>query len=217
MLIAAALVAAVAVGAVSAAALLLGRDGDGDGVRTVPPSSVSPDGSDDSVSRPTATSTVTRTPDTGRPSTPEAPKNYRIAKDTRGFALAVPKGYVRETDGPRTYYSSPGGVVRIGIDEGASEPGGPLAAQRRSDAAGPRDLRGYRDGEVTETTRNGRPAALWQYTWDGSGADGGARHTFDLCWEENGRMYHVWVSAPVDRTREARRYFDTAVDTFVRR
>ncbi|MFH8795453.1 hypothetical protein [Streptomyces sp. NPDC017941] len=217
MLIAAALVAAVAVGAVSAAVLLLGRDGDGGGVRTVPPSSVGPDAPDDSAPRPTATSTVTRTPDTVRPSTPEAPENYRIAKDPRGFALAVPKGYVRETDGPRTYYSSPGGVVRIGIDKDTPRAGTPLAAQRRSHAAGPRDLRGYRDGEVTGTTRNGRPAALWQYTWDGSGADGGARHTFDLCWEENGRMYHVWVSSPVGRAGEARRYFDTAVDTFVRR
>ena len=30
-------------------------------------------------------------------------------------------------------------------------------------------------------------------------------------------MYDVWVSAPVGKAREARRYFDMAVDTFVRR
>ncbi|GGR71844.1 hypothetical protein GCM10010252_07870 [Streptomyces aureoverticillatus] len=218
MLIAAALVAAVAGGAVSAAALLLGQDGDGDGGRTASPSSASRDTPTESGDpRPTATSTVTKTPDTARPSTPEAPKGYRIAKDPRGFALAVPKGYDRETDGPRTFYTSPGGTFRIGIKESAAEPGGPLAAQRRADAAGPRNNPGYRDAEVTETTRNGRPAALWQFTWDGFSTDEGPRHTFDLCWQEGGRMYDVWVSSPVGLTREARRYFDTAVDTFVRR
>ena len=37
------------------------------------------------------------------------------------------------------------------------------------------------------------------------------------CWEEGGRMYDVWVSAPVGKVREAREYFDVAVDTFVTR
>ncbi|MFD5702174.1 serine/threonine-protein kinase [Streptomyces lasiicapitis] len=218
MLIAAALVAAVAGGAVSAAALLLGQDGDGDGGRTSSPSSASPDTPTDSGGpRPTATSTVTKTPDTTRPSTPAAPKGYRLAKDPRGFALAVPKGYDRKAEGPRTFYVSPGGTFRIGIKESAAEPGGPLAAQRRADARGPRNNPGYRDADITETTRNGRPAALWQFTWDGFGTDEGPRHTFDLCWQEGGRMYDVWVSSPVGLTREARRYFDAAVDTFVRR
>lgn len=220
MVISAALVAAVAGGAVSVAALLFGPGGEGDGTRTVPPSSASPDTPDDpGAPRPTATSTVTRTPDTVRPSTPEAPKSYRVVKDPRGFTLAVPESYVRETDGPRTYYTSPGRVFRIGITEGATVPGGPVAAQRRAAALGPRLHPGYRDAEVTETTRSGRPAALWQFTWDGTGpgAEAGARHTFDLCWEGNGRTYHVWVTSPASRTKEARRYFDTAVDTFVRR
>ena len=30
-------------------------------------------------------------------------------------------------------------------------------------------------------------------------------------------MYDVWVSAPVGRAREAKGYFDVAVDTFMRR
>ncbi|WJV46733.1 serine/threonine-protein kinase [Streptomyces flavofungini] len=221
MLIAAALVAAVAGGAVSAATLLLGQDGDGDGGRTSPPSSASPDTPTDSGGpRPTATSTVTKTPDTvspAVPSTPAAPVGYRLAKDPRGFALAVPKGYTRRTEGPRTLYLSPGGAVRIGIVAADPVAGGPLAAQRRADAEGPRDHPGYRDADVTATTRNGRPAALWQYTRDGSGGEAGARRVYDLCWQEDGRRYDVWVSAPAGQAREGRRHFDTAVDTFVRR
>ncbi|WP_282796251.1 serine/threonine protein kinase [Streptomyces sp. CC224B] len=217
VLVAAALVAAVAVGAVSAAALLLGRDGDG-GARN-PPSSASQNGTgpDTGAPRPTATSTVTKTPDSPRPSTPDPPGGYRLAKDPRGFALAVPEGYRRTAEGPSVFYSSPDGGLRIGIKSAEPVPGGPLAAQRRAHAQGPALTPGYRDGQVTETTRNGRPAALWQFTWDASEGADGARRTFDLCWVEGGRMYDVWMSAPLAEAPGARRHFDTAVDTFVRR
>ncbi|MWA13037.1 serine/threonine-protein kinase [Streptomyces sp. BA2] len=217
MLIAAALVAAVA-GAGVSAALLMGRDGDGDrgeptttATQSAPTKTVSPSPS------PTPTVTVTRGSRTPKPSTPEAPEGYRVTKDRRGFTLAVPHGFTREVDGPRVFYKSAGGTFRIGIKESAPEPGGPLAVQRRSDAKGPENNPGYRDGEVTETSHNGRPAALWQFSWDGFTAAEGDRHTYDLCWEEGGRMYDVWVSAPIDKAEEGRRYFDTAVDSFVRR
>lgn len=219
MLIAAALVAAVAGAGVSAAALLMGRDGDGGGgTPSTPASQSSQTARTQSASpSPTPTVTVTRGSRTPKPSTPEAPDGYRVAKDPRGFTLAVPDGFRREVDGPRTFYLSPGETFRIGIKESAPEPGGPLAVQRRSDAKGPENNPGYRDGEVTETSHNGRPAALWQFSWDGFTEAEGARHTYDLCWEEGGRMYDVWVSAPVGKTKEGRRYFDTAVDSFVRR
>ncbi|MEU6825337.1 serine/threonine-protein kinase [Streptomyces atriruber] len=206
-MIAAALVAALA-GAGVSAALLLSRDGDG-GTPAPPSSATSSHGS------PTPTVTVTsRTP---TPSSPEAPQGYRIAKDPKGFALAVPEGFRRQVDGPRVSYDSPDGTYRIGIEEEAAEPGGPLAAQRRADAKGPQDHPGYRDGRVTETTRNGRPAALREFSRDGLGQERGDRRTFDLCWEESGRMLDVWVSGPVGEASQARRYFDAAVDTFVRR
>ncbi|WP_051819506.1 serine/threonine-protein kinase [Streptomyces sp. NRRL S-920] len=215
MLIAAALVAAVAGAGVSATALLLGRDGGGD----TPPNSASPS---TTVSRATPTVTVTQgtrtpRPSTPGPSTPQPPEGYRLAKDPEGFTIAVPKGYTRETDGPRIFYVSPSDTYRIGIKETDPEPGGPLAAQRRADTEGPRNNPGYRNGEVTETTRNGRPAALWEFTWDGPSKSRGERHTYDLCWEEGGRMYEVWVSGPAEQAEQTRKYFDTAVDTFVRR
>ncbi|MFF1694351.1 protein kinase [Streptomyces sp. NPDC058257] len=220
MLIAAALVAAVA-GAGVSAVLLLSRDGGrGGGTPSTPASQSSQTGqtpTGSSSPSPTPTVTVTRGSRTPKPSTPEAPDGYRVTPDRRGFTLAVPDGFTREVDGPRVFYKSPGGTFRIGIKSSATEPGGPLAVQRRSDEKGPKNNPGYRDGEVTETSHNGRPAALWQFSWDGFTAAEGDRHTFDLCWEEGGRMYDVWVSAPVGRTKEARRYFDTAVDSFVRR
>ncbi|MER5179573.1 serine/threonine-protein kinase [Streptomyces sp. NPDC002896] len=211
-ILAAAVLVLVVAGAGVSATLLLGRDGEGEGA---PGTSVpSPTGSPD---RPTPTVTVTRqqTETTTATPVPAAPAGYRIAKDPKGFSLAVPDGFTRKPQGSRVFYMSPGGTFRIGIKVADPEEGGPLEVMRRSDADGPENNPGYRDGEVIATAHNGRPAALWQFTWDGFTEAEGARHTYDLCWEEGGRMYDVWVSAPVGRSDQAKRYFDTAVDSFV--
>lgn len=86
---------------------------------------------------------------------------------------------------------------------------------QRAAAKGSDTNPGYHDGRVTSTTRHGHPAALWEFTWNGFSTAEGPRHTYDLCWEEGGQMYDVWVSAPVGKVREAKEYFDVATDTFV--
>ncbi|MFH8934450.1 serine/threonine-protein kinase [Streptomyces griseosporeus] len=228
VLVSALLVAAMAGAGVSGAALLMNEHGDGGGT----PASSSPHGRDSrpagtsppagqgpGTHAPTPTVTVTRTPSAaggassdGRPT---APSGYRLAQDPAGFSLAVPDGFTRRPEGERVFYLSPGETFRLGIRVAAPEPGGPLGVMGRAAAKGPDTNPGYRDGRVSGTTHGGRPAALWEFTWDGFSAAEGARHTYDLCWEENGRMYDVWVSAPVGKVREAREFFDVAVDTFV--
>ncbi|WP_328494471.1 serine/threonine protein kinase [Streptomyces sp. NBC_00414] len=209
VLIAAALVAAMAVAGVSAAALLMG---DGDNGPSPPAGSVS---SSRTATGPTPSPTVTGsrpTASAGR----TVPTGYRLARDPAGFSLAVPVGFTREAQGGRVHYTSAGKTFRIGVKGSEPEPGGPLAVMERAAADGPDTYPGYRDGRVTETTRSGRPAALWEFTWDGFSEAEGARHIYELCWEEGGRMYDVLVSAPVGQAREAREYFDVAVDTFAR-
>ncbi|GGY91969.1 hypothetical protein GCM10010300_40220 [Streptomyces olivaceoviridis] len=234
LLVAALLVAALAGAGVSAAALLLHGNGDGGGgtpggtatspsTRTgtggtaVPPSPTGTGRGGTAVSpSPTGTGpapapTPSPTPSAGSRT---APSGYRTARDPAGFSLAVPEGFTRSPEGPRVFYLSPGGTFRLGIRVGGSQPGGPEAAMSRSAADGPSTNPGYHDGRVIRTTHQGHPAALWEFTWDGFSAAEGPRHTYDLCWEENGRLYDVWVSAPVGQVREAREYFDVAVDTF---
>ncbi|MFG2981550.1 serine/threonine-protein kinase [Streptomyces sp. NPDC048258] len=143
------------------------------------------------------------------------PPGYRTVTDAQGFALAVPNGFQRSTDDQRVFYVSGDGAIRIGIKVKPSTAGGPLATMRLSDANGPDTNPGFRDNSVVPTTHNGLPAALWEFTWDGFTRAEGARHTFDLCWDENGRLYDVWVSAPVSRLAEARSHFDAALDSFV--
>ncbi|MEU2710960.1 protein kinase [Streptomyces sp. NPDC007205] len=226
VLIAALLVAALAGAGVSAAALLLHRGGGGgggshggtvtspaSGTGTRPASSpASSPASGTAVPAPTAT----RPTPTGPASTGSrtAPSGFRTARDPAGFSLAVPQDFTRSPQGERVFYLSPGQTFRLGVKATGPQPGGPQGVMERSAAKGPAANPGYRDGRITPTTHNGHPAALWEFTWDGFSAAEGPRHTYDLCWEEAGRMYDVWVSAPVGKVREAREYFDVAVDTF---
>ncbi|MFJ4929309.1 serine/threonine-protein kinase [Streptomyces sp. NPDC088736] len=233
-LLVAALAAALVGAGVSAAALLAhdGRDGGGgstgSGTPSLSTSASAAPGASASASapatgrstgqasagapHPTVTVTRERTPPPSGRSAP--PSGYRTVRDPDGYALAVPDGFTREPQGERIFYMSPGQTFRIGIKVSDPVPGGPLAVMRDADADGPSTNPGYRDGTVTSTTHAGHPAALWEFSWKGFTEAEGPRHTYDLCWEEGGRMYDVWVSAPVGRTAEAKRYFDVAVGTF---
>ncbi len=234
LLVAALLVAALAGAGVSAATLLLHGNGDGGGgtpggTATSPATRTGTGGTAVSPS-PTGTgpggTAVPPSPTGTRPAPPRtpsptpsadsrtAPSGYRTARDPAGFLLAVPEDFTRSPQGRRVFYLSPGETFRLGVRIGGSQPGGPEAAMNRSAADGPSTNPGYHDGRVIRTTHHGHPAALWEFTWDGFSAAEGPRHTYDLCWEENGRLYDVWVSAPVGKVREAREYFDVAVDTF---
>jgi serine/threonine protein kinase len=228
VLVAALLVAAMAGAGVSAAALLMNRDDEagrtpaGSGARTSvsatpSPSPSAPSAGPGSGPRAGSSSGSSPTPHSSPSSAatrPSAPSGYRVADDPGGFSLAVPEGFTRSPQGERVFYLSPGETFRLGVKVAAPDAGGPLAVMKRSAAKGPDTNPGYHDGQVTSTEHDGHPAALWQFTWDGFSAAEGPRHTYDLCWDEGGRMYDVWVSAPVGKVREAKEYFDVAVDTF---
>ncbi|WP_328480182.1 serine/threonine protein kinase [Streptomyces sp. NBC_00377] len=232
VLVAALLVAAMAGAGVSAAALLMKGDGDGGRTPTSSAPGASASGSASHAPTSAGSSSATRSPSGSltssrpagsssaspasddRPGTPTAPSGYRTAQDPAGFALAVPEDFTRVPQGERVFYMSPGQVFRLGVKIAVPEAGGPLGVMERAAAKGADTNPGYHDGRVTRTSHGGRPAALWEFTWNGFSAAEGPRHTYDLCWEENGLLYDVWVSAPVGKVREAREYFDVAVDTF---
>ncbi|MFJ7901137.1 protein kinase [Streptomyces sp. NPDC096198] len=218
--VAAALVAAMAGAGVSAAALLM-RHGDG-GVApatTAPPHPSAGSGTPGPStpgSRPGPTVTVTRTAPSAPPAGRTAPAGYRTVRDPQGFSLAVPADFTRSPQGERIFYLSPDPdqTFRLGIRLADPDPGGPLAVLRRSAAEGPSTNPGYRDGTVTGTSHRGHPAALWEFSRRGFTTAEGPRHTYDLCWQEGGRLYEVWLSAPVGKVAKAKEYFDVAVGTF---
>ncbi|MEV5952840.1 protein kinase [Streptomyces sp. NPDC051987] len=225
VLVAALLVAAMAGAGVSAATLLFHGGGSGSapgpgGTTAVSashqsPSSVTGSPSSATTASPSATgSPSSATPPPATAPSRTAPSGYRLARDPAGFALAVPEGFTRDPQGERVFYMSPGQTFRLGIKVSEPQPDGPGGVMRRAAAEGPSTNPGYHDGRVTDTTHAGHPAAFWEFTWKGFSATEGPRHTYDLCWEEGGQLYDVWVSAPVGKVREAREYFDVAVDTF---
>ncbi|MFC9608383.1 protein kinase [Streptomyces niveus] len=145
-----------------------------------------------------------------------APKGYRTVSDPAGFTMAAPTGFVRSNEPPRVFYNSPDNAFRIGVHPQPLDPNGPVAVMRAAHESGPSDYPGYRNGSVRETTHNGFPAAVWEFTWDGGAGDGGPRHTYDLSWDEGGRMYDLWVSAPAGRAAEGERHFVEAHRSFAR-
>ncbi|MET9799370.1 serine/threonine-protein kinase [Streptomyces sp. NPDC006368] len=224
--VAAAVVAAALAGAGAAGMLLLHDDpGEGGGSGPPPVTTVTAtpqDGPSPTPAGPTPTGPAPsgHGPTRPAPSAPApaqsapVPAGYRAVSDPGGFSLIVPAGYVRSSDDKRVYYMSPDRAFRIGIRVRQPVDGGPLAAMRRADADGPGSTPGYRDAKVTPTTHNGLPAALREFTWDGFPGGPGPRRSYDICWDEGGRMYNVWVSAPVPRLDELKRHFDTVLDSF---
>ncbi|AJF69700.1 hypothetical protein SVTN_12055 [Streptomyces vietnamensis] len=138
----------------------------------------------------------------------------REVTDASGFALLVPVGATRSSDGVRVFYTSSDGAVRVGVRIRPIPPGGAIGVMRTSDENGPQSNPGYRDALVQETTHRGLPAARWEFTWNGFTGAEGPRHTIDVCWEKGGTLYDVWVSAPVDRSEEGRIRFDDALESF---
>lgn len=145
-----------------------------------------------------------------------APTGYRTVSDPTGFRMVTPTGFVRSAEPPRVYYNSADNAFRIGVHPQPLDPEGPLAVMRQAHKDGPSDYPGYRNGSVREATHNGRPASVWEFTWDGGSGDGGPRRTYDLSWNEGGKMYDLWVSAPAGRAAAGERHFVQAHRSFTR-
>ncbi|MEU4208478.1 serine/threonine-protein kinase [Streptomyces sp. NPDC026206] len=192
-----------------AAALLMDRDQGAASANGKAAHSAGPPGAPSAAEPPPASASVT------------APAGYHAVQDPAGFALAVPDGFTRSFEPPRVFYYSPGKEFRIGVLIQDVQDGGPIVAMRSSAALAPDRYPGYRDGKVERTTHKGRRAASWEFVWDGfegqeNKGPAGARHTYDLAWDEGDKMYDVWVSSPADKAAEGHRHFRTALSTFVR-
>ena len=215
VLTAAAVIAVIAGGT---AALVVGRGEGGSGrAASAPPATVTT--APRTTAAPTAPTAMTpSTAATPAVSTvPPLPSGFHTVEDPRGFSVALPGPYERQLLAPRVYYWLAGHTFRFGEREQQPDPRGAYAVMNDQNVAAAKPgsvYPGYHDGVVTPMTMHGQDAALWEFTYDGFGDGKGARRTLDLCWTENGRMYDIWLSAPVARTEAARTMFGTIRDTF---
>ncbi|MEV0117218.1 protein kinase [Streptomyces sp. NPDC050844] len=171
---------------------------------------IDPKPSADGTAKPTPAGTKTPS----KPAEDPAPAGYQTVDDPTGFSMATPTGFLRSNEPPRVFYNSADNAFRIGVHPQPLDPDGPVAVMRQAHKDGPSDYPGYRDGSVRETTHNGHPAAVWEFTWDGGAGDGGPRRTYDLSWDEGGKMYDLWVSAPAGRAAAGERHFVEAHQSF---
>ncbi|MBY8880397.1 serine/threonine-protein kinase [Actinacidiphila acidipaludis] len=205
--------ALIAVIAGATAALVVGRDGGSGHAAAAPPSTAGTAAT--TPTTPAGTATPRTTP--AASASPALPSGFHLVRDARGFSVALPRPYERQLAAPRVYYWLAGHTFRFGERTQRPDPRGAYAVMNDQNvaAAEPGSVYpGYRDGVITPTTMHGQEAALWEFTYDGFGDGSGARRTLDLCWTENGRMYDIWLSAPVTKTEAARTMFDTVRDTF---
>ncbi|MEE4544776.1 serine/threonine-protein kinase [Streptomyces sp. V4-01] len=156
-------------------------------------------------------------PPPGAPGTPPLPQGYRLFRDPAHFALVLPEGYVPDAAAARSYRSPDATAarrLRLAEQDRPAAAQSAYAALRARGQHGPATYPGYRGGSVTATVQHGKQAALWEFTYDGSGRDAGTRLIQEVLWSENGRTYELTLSAPAARAAEGRLVFETVRATF---
>ncbi|MFF3565608.1 serine/threonine protein kinase, partial [Streptomyces sp. NPDC002574] len=146
-------------------------------------------------------------------SPPPVPDGYHLAEEPdRGFAIPVPDGWTRQVSdaGRQFVYVDPTGLV--GLRVGSLDFAGPSPLRHFEDLEAQTipKLDGYGQLRMQSTRWRGRPAAIWEFTFQGKVRPFRA---IDLGFGQPGeREFTVYLSAPADRWASCRAVFDHAVD-----
>jgi hypothetical protein len=133
----------------------------------------------------------------------------------RGYAVPVPDGWRREVTGggDQLDYIDPTGRVDLKISALEFASTSPVEHWKNLEPAtrqqvGPT----YHRERLDPTTQFGEPAAIWEFTFQGSVRK---YHAIDLGFgKPGGTEYAIYVSGPDAKWQEYRKIFDTAVAGF---
>ncbi|MFE7265821.1 hypothetical protein ACFU9B_27660 [Streptomyces sp. NPDC057592] len=223
------LVAALLVGGGATAGVLALTDGGGGGgagtvedgrptarARSSQSPSAEPSQQQPPSADPTATATaVSATPDT-TPSAPTIPEGFRLVSDTAGFSFAVPTVWDRrsEKNNQITYAGSTGRAeLKVGVIHNApySSYDNFTTLERTADA----NQKDYRRIGLTANTFQGRPGAIWEYTYEDR-ESGETIHAIDQSYiADDGTEYAIYTTERDTEWPGARRIFDTALSTWM--
>lgn len=148
------------------------------------------------------------------PPPPPAPEGYRSVHDPLGFSVTVPETWTRteKAHGQEVNYIAPGGLVGLKFSVLDFAGASPLQHWKDIEPDVRSKLSGYERLRMNRTTYQGRPAAYWEFAWDGRAR---RYRAVDLGFSAEGqREYAVYLSAPADQWREATPHFRTATDSF---
>ncbi|MGW7197086.1 zinc ribbon domain-containing protein [Streptomyces chryseus] len=150
------------------------------------------------------------------PEVPEAPAGFRTVSDPAGFSLAVPDVWSRtdETSGQITYAGSTGMEhLLIGVVPSppyASSYDNFLTIERKA-RVNQRDFRRLR---LERNTFQGRPGALWEYTFTDK-QTGETLHAIDQGYiAPNGTDYSIYIKSRDRDWQHSREIFDAALSTW---
>ncbi|MEV4442368.1 hypothetical protein AB0K09_25830 [Streptomyces sp. NPDC049577] len=209
--------AAFLVGGAVAGGVLLMREGKGGGgadkpsATTPPPSTATPtpSGGSSGPSAPSGPSTDVSGPSAPR-ATGEPPEGFERMTSPEGFTLAVPQGWTRNDKGRgQIDYAGPTGLahLRVGVlpQAGKSAYDHFLEMEKtvsRQD--------GYQRLKLTANTFDGRPGALWEWTYREK--DGRTVHAADQAYlDEKGNEFAVLYEDWGDAWGVTHKTFDTAL------
>jgi len=145
---------------------------------------------------------------------PPVPEGYHRVRDRLGFSVDVPDGWRRQErpNGDEADYLAPSGRtgLKFSVLDFAGE--SPLGHWRELEPEVREKSPGYERLRMNATKYLGRPAAIWEYTWQGRAR---AYHAVDLGFGAEGETHHaVYLSAPDAEWGRSRKIFDTAVASF---
>ncbi|MBV1936904.1 protein kinase [Streptomyces sp. BV286] len=170
-------------------------------------------GDDGRGTRSTATPSSTPAPDDGLPAVPEG---YHLVREkTLGVSFPVPDGWKRldkKASAEQITYTDGSGLAELTI--GTVNPAGenPETHFKNIEANTKLNYGSYRNLRMLRTTFRGKPAAVWEFTFQGRVR---AFRAIDFGFgEEGGTEYDIYLSAPEARWDTYRPVFDTAKASF---
>lgn len=162
------------------------------------------------------TPTPTTTPrHTASPSDAEAvtlPAGFHLHTDRTGFRVAVPDGWTRSTEGPRTYFNEPGGGRYLLVDQTTEPKDDPLTDWQANEPVVANRLDGYERISLERVEYRGWDTADWEFTWQGSR---GQIHVLNRNVRvSDARAYALYWSVPEPQWAESRDMFDVIAQSF---
>ncbi|MEV5376829.1 hypothetical protein AB0L26_12775 [Streptomyces nondiastaticus] len=181
-----------------------------------PSASPSPSGSPSASASasPSPSDSISASPSASGPESSEpVAGGYEKVTAPEGFALEVPKGWRREDKGSGQidYTGSTGPEhLRIGIVRDAKQ--SPYDHFKELEKGG-EGQNGYRRVSMTRNTFQGRPGALWEWTWTEK-ATGRTMHAYNQAYVDASGTEYAIMFAGRDEGDATRKPFDTALGSW---
>jgi serine/threonine protein kinase len=161
---------------------------------------------------PTPTTTPGHTTSSSDAEPATLPAGFRLHTDPTGFRVAVPDGWTRSTEGPRTYFNEPGGGRYLLVDQTTEPKDDPLTDWQANEPAVANRLDGYERISLERVEYRGWDTADWEFTWQGSR---GQIHVLNRNVRvSDARAYALYWSVPEPQWAESRDMFDVIAQSF---